>query len=60
MTYQFEESPSESAELGTLAKIRVQGEASGFFKLASPLLSQAVKRSIGKDLKNLKKIMEAT
>ena len=60
VTYQFEETPSELAELGTLAKIEVQGEASGFFKLASPLLSQAVKRSIGKDLKNLKKIMEAT
>ena len=58
VTYEFEEAPSEMVELGTLAKIRVQGEASGFFKLASPLLAQAVKRSIGKDLKNLKGIME--
>lgn len=60
VTYEFEEAPSEMVELGTLARIRVQGEASGFFKLASPLLAQAVKRSIGKDLKNLKAIMEPT
>ena len=58
--YEFEEAPSEMVELGTLARIRVQGEASGFFKLASPVLAQAVKRSIGKDLKNLKKIMESS
>ena len=58
VTYEFEEAPSEMVELGTLARIRVKGEASGFFKLASPLLAQAVKRSIGKDLKNLKEIME--
>ena len=58
VTYEFEEAPSEMVELGTLAKISVRGEASGFFKLASPLLAQAVKRSIGKDLKNLKEIME--
>jgi len=58
VTYEFEEAPSETVELGTLARIRVKGEASGFFKLASPLLAQAVKRSISKDLKNLKEIME--
>lgn len=58
VTYEFEEAPSEMVELGTMASIRVQGEASGFFKLASPVLAQAVKRSISKDLKNLKEIME--
>ena len=58
VTYEFQEALSESVELGTLARIHVKGEASGFFKLASPLLAQAVKRSIGKDLKNLKRIME--
>ena len=58
VTYEFQEAPSEMVEMGTLVKIRVQGEASGFFKLASPLLAQMVKKSIGKDLKNLKEIME--
>ena len=58
VTYEFEEAPSQMVELGTLARIRVQGEASGFFKLASPLLAQMVKKSIGKDLKNLKQILE--
>ena len=59
VTYEFEDAPSEMVELGTLARIRVKGEASGFFKVASPLLAQMVNKSIGKDRKNLKEIMEA-
>ena len=54
VSYQFEEAAG-----GTLARIRVQGEASGFFRLASPLLSRAVKRSITNDLKALKKLLES-
>ena len=59
VTHEFEEAPSEMGELGTLARIRGKGEASGLFKLASPLLAQTVKKSIGKDCKSLKEIMDA-
>ena len=51
--YEFQEVPD-----GTLARIQVQGDATGFFKLASPLLAQAVKRSVSNDLKELKRLME--
>lgn len=54
VTYSFDES-----EGGTQARIRVRGDAGGFYRLASPLLSRQVKRSIIKDLKNLKRIMES-
>lgn len=53
VTYEFE-------PLGatTRARIRVEGDAGGFYGLASPLLSRMVKRSIGRDLKNLKSRLE--
>ena len=54
VTYEFEE-----ASEGTLARIRIQGEASGFYKLAGPLMSRAVKRNITNDLENLKDLLEA-
>ena len=44
VSYEFEEAPSEIVETGTLVKIRVRGEATWFFKLASPLLAQMVKK----------------
>jgi hypothetical protein len=49
----------EDAGEGTRARIRAQGEASGFFRLASPLLSRLVRRSIGRDLRALKANLEA-
>ena len=49
ITYEFEE-----AKNGTLARIRIEGEASGFYKLAGPLMGRAVKRNIKNDLKTLK------
>ena len=52
--YQFEESPG-----GTLARIQVQGEAGGFFKVAGPVLAQMVKRNVTKDLKTLKQLLES-
>ena len=52
--YQFEE-----AGQGTLTRIRVQGEATGFFKLATPLLARMVKGRVSKDLRALKRIMES-
>ncbi len=52
--YEFEESNE-----GTLARIRVRGEAGGFYKLAGPMLSRGVKRNITKDLKILKGLLES-
>ena len=54
ITYQFEEAAG-----GTLARIRVQGEAGGFYRLAAPVLSRAVKRSITNDLGTLKDLLES-
>ena len=52
--YGFEDSAD-----GTMASIRVEGEASGFYRLAGPLLSRAVKRSITTDPRNLKSLLES-
>ena len=59
VSYEFEDSPDGGPEPVTLARIHVQGETRGFFKIAGPVLAQGVKRSITKDLKALKKIMES-
>lgn len=44
---------------GTLTRIRAQGDATGFFRLASPLMSKMVRRNITNDLELLKKHLEA-
>jgi hypothetical protein len=44
---------------GTLTRIRAQGDASGFFRLAAPLMSKMVRRNITNDLELLKKHLEA-
>ena len=54
VTYEFEEVSG-----GTLARIRIGGETKGFYKLAGPLMSRAVKRNITKDLKTLKDLLES-
>ena len=54
VSYEFEESADS-----TLARIRVQGEASGFYKIAGPVLALTVKRSITRDLKTLKDLLES-
>jgi hypothetical protein len=48
----------EDEGTGTRARIRATGEATGFFRIAGPLLSKMVRRSIGKDLSNLKRCLE--
>lgn len=53
--YEFEESKG-----GTLVRIHVAGETGGFFRMAGPLLAGMVRRTITKDLKALKKQMEAS
>ncbi len=54
VTYEFEEVAD-----GTQARIRVQGETSGFYKLAGPLMSRKVKRNITNDLETLKDLLES-
>ncbi len=54
ISYSFEDSDS-----ATLVKLRVQGEGTGLYKVAGPLLGQMVKRNITKDLQALKRILEA-
>ena len=49
VTYEFEE-----AARGTLMRILIQGEATGFYRLGGPMMSLAVKRNITKDLTTLK------
>ena len=54
VTYEFEE-----ADGGTLARIRIQGEASGFYRLAAPLITRSVRRNVTNDLRALKKLLES-
>jgi carbon monoxide dehydrogenase subunit G len=42
----------------TRVSLRVQGDAGRFYALASPLLGAAVRRSIARDLRNLKRVLE--
>jgi hypothetical protein len=49
----------EDAGAGTQMRIRTQGDASGFYKLAKPLLAAAVKRGVAGDLARLKATLEA-
>jgi hypothetical protein len=37
----------------------IEGDASGFFKLAEPLLARMVQRSVNSDYRNLKRILES-
>ena len=48
----------ESHNGGTEVTAIIEGDASGFFKLAEPLLARMVQRSVDSDYKNLKRVME--
>lgn len=52
--YQLDDAPGG----GTLASIRAQGDATGFFKIAGPLMAVMVKRNITNDLETLKAYLE--
>ena len=54
VTYEFDDKPGG----GTWMRIRTEGDASGFYRLAGPLLDRAVKRGVGQDLKRLKERVE--
>ena len=44
---------------GTRMTIRTEGDASGFYRIAGPALSMAVRRGIRGDLEQLKELMES-
>ncbi|WP_055491018.1 SRPBCC family protein [Streptomyces sp. TP-A0356] len=50
VTYSFAAHPQ-----GTLARIRVRGEAAGYYRLAAPFMARQVRSSIAKDLRDLER-----
>ncbi len=50
VTYRF-----DPASEGTLASIRVRGDASTYYKVAGPLMGVMVRRNLGKDLRDLER-----
>ncbi|MFD7445878.1 SRPBCC family protein [Streptomyces sp. NPDC059909] len=55
ITYTFTPHPD-----GTLAGIRVRGDAGGYYRLAAPIMARKVRSSIGKDLRDLeRKLLES-
>ena len=48
VTYRFDEHPD-----GTLASIRVRGDASGYYRFAGPLMAPMVRRNLARDLRDL-------
>jgi hypothetical protein len=48
----------EDADVGTRMRIRASGDATGFYRVAGPLLSAAVRRGIERDLAELKTELE--
>jgi uncharacterized protein YndB with AHSA1/START domain len=54
VTYSF-----EPASKGTVVRIRVEGEPDGMYRLAGPFLPRMVRRSVARDLRRLKAILES-
>jgi carbon monoxide dehydrogenase subunit G len=54
VTYEVEPAPG-----GAVARVRVQGDAGGLYRLAGPLISAQVGRSISGDVARLKDLLEA-
>ncbi|MFE2415189.1 SRPBCC family protein [Kitasatospora sp. NPDC059408] len=50
VTYRFAPHPG-----GTLARIRVRGDAGGYYRLAAPIMARKVRSSIAKDLGDLER-----
>jgi uncharacterized membrane protein len=49
----------EPAGSGSLVRAAIEGDASGFFRLAEPLMRRLVQRSVTADYDRLKEILEA-
>jgi uncharacterized membrane protein len=56
VAYEFE----DAAGGGTLMRIRAGGDATGFYRVAGPLLNLQVRRGISRDLDRLKELLEAS
>ena len=54
-TYEWSDTPSG----GTRMRLRNRGEPSGFSRAVSPLMSAAMRRANRKDLRKLKRLLEA-
>ena len=52
VTYRFDAHPD-----GTLASIRIRGDAGGYYRLARPLMALQVRGSIRRDLRDLHRIL---
>ncbi|HVK22508.1 MAG TPA: SRPBCC family protein [Actinokineospora sp.] len=50
VTYRFDDHPD-----GTLASIRIQGDAGGYYRFVGPLMAPMVRGNIRKDLRDLAK-----
>ena len=53
VTYEVEPSTD-----GAIARVRVQGDAGGLYRVAGPLISAQVSRSISGDVERLRKLLE--
>jgi uncharacterized membrane protein len=53
VTYEFDD-----AGTGTRMRITTEGDASGFYRLAGPLLERQVRKGVAKDLARLKRLLE--
>ena len=49
----------QAGDRTTEVSVRVEGDAGRFYALARPLLGLAVRRSITRDLRNLKQVLES-
>jgi uncharacterized membrane protein len=54
VTYEFHDAGGASTEVS----VRVEGDARRLYRLADPLLALAVRRSVQRDLRNLKRLLE--
>jgi hypothetical protein len=54
VTYGFD----HAGEAATEVSVRVQGDARPLYRLADPLLALLVRRSVRRDLRNLKRLLE--
>jgi hypothetical protein len=54
VTYRFDGHPG-----GTLASIRIRGDARGYYRIAAPVLRLMVRMNIGRDLRDLRRVLTA-
>jgi uncharacterized membrane protein len=55
VTYGFE----DAGAAGTEVSVRVEGDAGRMYRLADPVLARLVRRSVRRDLRTLKRVLEA-